>query len=445
MNYKEAMDYIGSIGARGIMPGMTRIECLLEETGHPEMACNVIHVAGTNGKGSVCTYIASVLRAAGYRVGRYVSPTLYDYRERIQINGQWMTEEETAEWMTVVKEADDRMQDRGIEGASAFELETVLAFLYFQNKECDFIVLETGMGGRLDATNVVLHPVVAVITSLGMDHMQYLGDTIEAIASEKGGIIKRGRPAVVCADNGKAADVLKDICSKQQAPCYPVYSDHVVIRQSSLEQGQYFDYGDYRDLRTGMLGSYQPGNAAVAIEAIKVLIHLSAKDFPAAVKYLPSERLNPQLIRQGIRQAVWPGRFEVVSDDPLIIVDGAHNPDGAKALKASVCQYLKGRRIILVMGVFADKDYRQMVKIVSELSDTLITFRPAQDRGLDAAKLAEAAAPCFRYIQTAESQREAVDRALSLCGTEDVILSFGSLSTVGELKHIIRRIRDEKN
>lgn len=444
MNYKEAMDYIGSTGDRGIMPGLTRIGCLLEETGHPEMACNVIHVAGTNGKGSVCTYIASVLCAAGYRVGRYVSPTLYDYRERVQINGQWMTEEETAVWMTMVKKADDRMQARGIEGASAFELETVLAFLYFKDQQCDFVVLETGMGGRMDATNVVTYPVLSVITSIGMDHMHFLGDTIEAIAGEKGGIIKKGRPAVVCADNRRVEKVLYAICRQQQAPYYPVYTDDVIVTRRSMEEGQYFDYKDYQGLRTGMLGSYQPGNAAIAIEAVKVLAGLGPEDFPAGIRWLPADRLKRQIIIQGIEAADWPGRFEVMAKNPLVIVDGAHNPDGARALRDSVRLYLSGRHLILVMGVFADKDYGQMLEILSEVSDTLIAFKPEQARGLDAEKLSESAASCFRYTEAAASQEQAVRKAFALCSCDDVILAFGSLSTVAGLDRILRRIADEK-
>lgn len=445
MNYEETLDYIGSIGVRGIMPGLTRIRCLLEETGHPEMACNVIHVAGTNGKGSVCTYIASVLCAAGYRVGRYVSPTLFDYRERIQINGQWITEEETAEWMTMVREADDRMQARGIEGASAFELETVLAFLYFKYHRCDFVVLEAGMGGRMDATNVVPRPVLSVITSIGMDHMSFLGDTIEAIASEKGGIIKEGRPVVIGAGSRSAEDVLMNICRERHARYVVVRPENVKVTQASMENGQCFNYGDCQGLRTGMPGSYQASNAAIAVSAVRMLSAMKPEEFSSAVTCMPSKAINEQTIRKGIASAVWPGRFEVVSKEPLMIVDGAHNPDGARALRDSARKYLSGRRLILVMGVFADKDYRQMLQILSDISDTLIAFKPEQARGLDANKLSEAAASCFRYTEAAVSQEQAVRKALSICSGDDAILAFGSLSTVAGLELILRRIADEKD
>ncbi|MGN0204171.1 MAG: bifunctional folylpolyglutamate synthase/dihydrofolate synthase [Coprococcus sp.] len=445
MNYSEAMDYIESANTRGIMPGLARIGGLLEETEHPEMACNVIHVAGTNGKGSVCTYIASILHAAGYRVGRYISPTLYNYRERIQINGRWISEEEVAAWMSLVRDADDKVQSRGIGAASAFELETVLAFLYFKDKQCDFIILETGMGGRLDATNVVPRPVLSVITPIGMDHMQFLGDTIEAIAAEKGGIIKKGCPTVIGAVNRAAEVVLEKICRSKQAPYRMVKTAEAFVNHSSIEEGQYFDYGEFHNLRTGMLGSCQPGNAAIAIEAVKVLTCLDTGDFPAGIERLPAQYLDSHVIKEGIEAAVWPGRFEVIAKNPLVIVDGAHNPDGARALRDSVRQYLSGRRLILVMGVFADKDYKQMLNILSEVSDTLIAFKPEQARGLDAGKLSEAAAACFRYTEAAESQEQAIRKAFALGSCQDVILSFGSLSTVAGLERIIRRIADEKN
>ena len=270
MNYEEAISYIEKVSCSGIMPGLVRIQALLEKTGHPEMDCNVIHVAGTNGKGSVCTYIASILMQAGYKVGRYVSPTLFDYRERIQVNGKWISRKDTAYWMSRVREVDERMQSEGIEGASAFELETVMAFLYFKAMACDFVVLETGMGGRLDATNVVPKPVLSVVTSIGMDHMHFLGNTIEAIAVEKGGIIKEKRPVVIGAGRQKAVDTLIRISVERQSEYAVVGAEDVHMTYADLFGGQQFDFESYKELQTRMVGRCQPWNAAIAVKAVEI-------------------------------------------------------------------------------------------------------------------------------------------------------------------------------
>ena len=444
MNYDEAIAYIAQAGSRGILPGLDRMEGLLEKTGHPERACKVIHVAGTNGKGSVCTYIAAILQAAGYRVGRYVSPTIYDYRERIQINGRFIGCGELADWMAVVKTADEECQSRGTAGASAFELETALAFLYFRAMACDFVVLETGMGGLADATNVVEKPLVSVITAIGMDHMGFLGDSIEAIALQKGGIIKLGCPVVLNGDNAAAKEVLLNICRRQKYTWRVVYARDAAGSEASLEEGQYFDYAHHKGLHTWLLGSYQPANAALAIETVQMLADMGL------------DGLNDSAIEKGIEEARWPGRFEVVSRRHLIIVDVAHNPDGVRALCDSVRLYLKDRRVILLMGVFKDKDYGQMLRLASELSDTLITYKPCQERGLDAEALARAARECsrtgegeqmscFHYVEAAVSQEAALERALSLGGPEAAILSFGSLSTVAGLDRAVRRLVDGKD
>ena len=292
MNYEEAISYIEKVSCSGIMPGLVRIQALLEKTGHPEMDCNVIHVAGTNGKGSVCTYIASILMQAGYKVGRYVSPTLFDYRERIQVNGEWISRKDTAYWMSRVREVDERMQSEGIEGASAFELETVMAFLYFKAMACDFVVLETGMGGRLDATNVVPKPVLSVVTSIGMDHMHFLGNTIEAIAVEKGGIIKEKRPVVIGAGRQKAVDTLIRISLERQSEYAVVGAEDVHMTYADLFGGQQFDFGSYKELQTRMVGRCQPWNAAIAVKAVEMLGKMTATDCPVQLDVASKRRVE---------------------------------------------------------------------------------------------------------------------------------------------------------
>ena len=430
MNYDEAMNYIETVSCSGIMPGLVRIQALLEKTGHPEKDCNVIHVAGTNGKGSVCTYISSILMKAGYRVGRYVSPTLFDYRERIQINDSWISKEDTAYWMSRVREADERMQAEGMEGASAFELETVMAFLYFKSYGCDFVVLETGMGGRLDATNVVPEPVISLITSIGMDHMHFLGDTIEDIASEKGGIIKENRPVVIGAGRSTAVETLVDIAEQKHSEYSVVDQKDVHIINRDLYQGQQFDFDIYQVVFTGMAGSCQPWNAAIAMKGAERLCSMTEKDFPGQISKLPGACINEAVIKKGIQKAFWPGRFEVLEKKPPLIIDGAHNPDGVKSLTESMGAYLTKWPVILVMGVFADKDYSQMLQMVSAYSDTLITFKPENPRGLAADALAETASVYFKQTIAADSQEDALRIARKLSGGKKAMVCFGSLSTM---------------
>ena len=408
MNYEEAISYIEKVSCSGIMPGLVRIQKQKEKTGHPEMDCNVIHVAGTNGKGSVCTYIASILMQAGYKVGRYVSPTLFDYRERIQVNGEWISRKDTAYWMSRVREVDERMQSEGIEGASAFEQETVMAFLYFKAMACDFVVLETGMGGRLDATNVVPKPVLSVVTSIGMDHMHFLGNTIEAIAVEKGGIIKEKRPVVIGAGRQKAVDTLIRISLERQSEYAVVGAEDVHMTYADLFGGQQFDFGSYKELQTRMVGRCQPWNAAIAVKAVEMLGKMTATDCPVQLDVLPKDVLSEQVVRKGIASAYWQGRFEVMEKNPSLIIDGAHNPDGVQSLVDSMKAYLSDKLVILVMGVFADKDYRQMLEMVSDCSDTLIAFKPDNPRGLAAEQLKEAAEPFFKRTLAAKSQAEAL-------------------------------------
>lgn len=425
MTYEEALDFINRISAGGIIPGLERMERLLDELDHPERACRLIHLAGTNGKGSVGTFIASILETAGYKVGRYISPTLYEYRERVQVNGQWIDKAAVAECIDCICGAVMRMEADGVAAPSAFEAETAMAFLYFKKRNCDFVLLEAGMGGRLDATNVIEKPILSVITAIGMDHMAYLGDTIEAIAREKGGIIKAGCPVVMDGSNKEALSVLEEICQERGCTYRVMHPERLHLRTASLEDGQSFDYGEWKMLRTRMPGSYQTANGAVALEAIEQL--------NAALPHA----LTDKVIRKGLEAAWWPGRFEIISRSPLVIADGAHNPDGARALAASVSQYLEGRRRILIMGVFADKDYRQMLSVMSEVSDTLIAFKPDQPRGLHAQALADAAKEYFTYTEAAVSQEAAVKRALDMYQSEDVIISFGSLSTIAGLCDIL--------
>ncbi len=423
MTYRETMDWIQQIGKSGIILGLDRMEELLNRLGRPEQDLKMIHVAGTNGKGSVCTFIAAILEAAGYKVGRYISPTLYDYRERIQINGIYIEPEALAEGMSEIREICEAMAAEGMEAPTVFEVETALGFWYFKKNGCDFVVLETGMGGRLDSTNVAAHPILSVITSISMDHMAQLGNTLSEIAFEKAGILKPGTPAVIGPQKPEAMAVLLEQCrEKHIIPEIGDWNRLTVKERRLFDACQIFDYKQYKNLTIHLGGTYQVENACIAIEAIEAL-----------------KLENPMrtAIIQGLSRAKWPGRFQCLSREPLIFIDGAHNADGAAALRESVEAYFPEQRKILIMGVFADKDYRAILEEMHSVSKTLISFTPENIRGLDSAELKNAAQPYFEQVIDAKTAGNALDIAKTQAKSGDVIIIFGSLSTISTFCDIL--------
>ncbi len=423
MTYRETMDWIQQIGKSGIILGLDRMEELLNRLGRPEQDLKMIHVAGTNGKGSVCTFIAAILEAAGYKVGRYISPTLYDYRERIQINGIYIEPEALAEGMSEIREICEAMAAEGMEAPTVFEVETALGFWYFKKNGCDFVVLETGMGGRLDSTNAAAHPILSVITSISMDHMAQLGNTLSEIAFEKAGILKPGTPAVIGPQKPEAMAVLLEQCrEKHISPEVGDWNRLTVKERRLFEARQIFDYKQYKNLTIHLGGTYQVENACIAIEAVEAL-----------------KLENPMrtAIIQGLSRAKWPGRFQCLSREPLIFIDGAHNADGAAALRESVEAYFPEQRKILIMGVFADKDYRAILEEMHSVSKTLISFTPENIRGLDSAELKNAARPYFEQVIDAKTAGNALDIAKKQAKSGDVIIIFGSLSTISTFCDIL--------
>lgn len=425
MNYVEALAYIEQLNGRGIALGLERMQALLEQLGHPQKNLRCIHVAGTNGKGSVCALMDSALQKAGLRVGRYISPTLYAYRERIQINGCWIGEAELAGLLTVVKRACDSMAEQNLEQPTVFEVETAVAFLYFQQKSCDYVLLEVGMGGRLDSTNVIAKPVLTVITAIGMDHTAMLGHTLAAIAGEKGGIIKPGSPVVIGPQQAEAMAVLQQRCVDCGVVPVLTEPDQLQILQWSTA-GQQFHYRTWREIAIGLLGDYQCINAAIALDCLQILQQ--------------QERLlTDAAVRDGLRQAKWPGRFELIHQQPLFFVDGAHNPAGAQALAETLQKHFANRKIFLLMAVFRDKDYLEIARIMSRCSDHIYCFQPKQERGLQADVLSAAVQPFYQHVVTENSAEQAVQLALQQAGDDDIIVSFGSLSTIKAVQDAVRQ------
>lgn len=427
MNYQEAREFIDQIQVRGSRPGLQAIKNLLELLGNPQDDLKFIHVAGTNGKGSVLAYLDGILREAGYLTGRYISPTLFSYRERIQAGGTYISREDFAEHTALVAKAMEEMEERDMVLPTVFEVETAIAFLHFRKMECDYVLLEAGMGGRMDATNIIRTPVLTVLTSISMDHMEYLGDTLEKIAWHKAGIMKRGIPVVSAHQEEEVAEVIFGEAALKG--CRIVFVDPGEIREPvyGLEE-QSFLYKDHGPLRVHLAGVHQLENAALAVEAADML------------RYQGLE-ISGEQIRSGLERVVWKGRFTVLHREPYFVIDGAHNPDAARRLRASVEKYFADRKKYYIFGVFSDKEYDKIIDITADMAERIFTVEtPDNPRALPAGKLAKAVARVNPSVEAVGDIREAVKKAYAAAGREDVILTFGSLSFLKEAEQAADQI-----
>lgn len=371
MTYNESLDYLKSISNRGSRPGLSRILEILKLLGEPQKSLKIIHVAGTNGKGSVCRMLESILTEAGYRTGLFTSPCIDSETECYRINKENISESDFSETVFHIKTAEEKMDDK----PTSFEFETAMAVWYFYQKKCDVVILEVGMGGRLDATNISDMPVLSVITDVALDHMDYLGNTISKISIEKAGIIKSGCPTVFGGNNPEALKVIQTTANKLSSSLLLTERGNIGIVSSGLK-GSVFNYNKYTNLKIKLAGLYQPGNAAIAIDSIKIL---NKSGF----------NISPNDIYNGLAAAVWAGRFEVFSNNPPIIYDGSHNPQGMTATVKSIKEYFPGKKINLIMGVMADKDYEKMVNIISPYINQAYTVTPKNQRALDGAELSD--------------------------------------------------------
>lgn len=424
MNYEEAMRYIEQLSSKGVSLGLERVGQLLKRLGNPQQGLRCIHVAGTNGKGSVCAFLDSVLRRAGFRVGRYISPTIYDYRERIQLNGAYIREEAVCRLLERIQLVCREMAEQGLEQPTAFEAETAMAFLYFRETHCDYVLLEAGMGGRLDSTNIIARPEIAVVTAISKDHTRMLGGTMESIAAEKSGIIKAGCAVVLAPQPAEAMAVLAARCAQLGVAPVTVDARRLELLAWSVH-GQRFRYRG-REFEIGLAGEYQLQNAAVALEVLGLLARREAA-------------ITETAISEGLAAARWPGRFEVLRQAPLVIVDGAHNPAGAQALADTLTAHLAGRRVHLVTGVFRDKDSDGILRAMRPVSAHILCFAPEGPRGLEAERLAQIARRYYPRVEQASCAAEAVTRALDASAEEDVVVAMGSLSTVRDVQQAVKR------
>lgn len=432
MTYEEAREFIEQSNQYGSKLGLASITELLSRMGNPQDKVKVIHVAGTNGKGSTTAYIASILTTEGYRVGRYISPAVFTYRERVQIYEQEagkkayvienISRQGVCDTISDIKMVCGSMVKEGWSHPTSFEIETAMAYLYFAKQEVDFAVVEVGLGGRLDATNVINKPICCVITSISMDHMQYLGDTLASIATEKAGIIKSSVPVITCNKKQEIIQVLREVAEMKNAPL--TFTDAEEARNIKLTPGETsFEYHG-QEYETALLGRHQITNAILALTVIEVMIQ-------------QGYTIRHTSIYNGLRDTRWSGRFEIIAHSPYFIIDGAHNEDAALRLAETVREYFTERKVIYIMGVFADKDYHRILDITAPLADTIITLTPKNSRALSSAELAREAQKYCSAVFDAKTTEQAVRLAYEMSKEEDVILAFGSLSFLGELKKLV--------
>lgn len=371
MKVDEAIDYIRSVNWLGSKLGLSRIRELLDKLGNPQKSLRFVHVAGTNGKGSTCAMIASVLRASGYRVGLYTSPYISRINEYMSVSGEAISDEELSELVGFVQPFADSMDDHPTE----FEIITALAMLYFKRHECDIVVLEVGLGGELDSTNVIDTPELAVITAIGLDHTAQLGNNIEEIAFAKAGIIKPGGDVVVYGAEPEAMRVFEEKCKSVGARLHRVDFSRLSVKKLSLD-GAVADFKPYFDLFVPLAGTYQPKNMALAVTALEVLRE-------------KGWHITEGSLRTGLANVSWPGRFELLCRDPVVILDGAHNVHGVKAATEGFVSLFPGQKLVILIGVMADKDVKNMVELLAKHAAAFVTVTPQNPRALPAEKLAE--------------------------------------------------------
>ncbi len=422
MNAQQAIEYIHSVFWKGSIPGLSRTFELLEKMGNPQKELKFVHIAGTNGKGSTAAMTASILRKAGYRTGLYTSPYIYKFHERMQVDGEMITDAELVEITQFVKPLADSM----VESPTEFELVTCIAFEFFKRRGCDIVVLEVGMGGQWDSTNVIPTPEVAVITNIGLDHTDYLGSTVEEIALTKAGIFKAGGDAVIYRGTPSVEKVFEAVGNQRNVKLKKANFDGLKAISHGLD-GQIFDCGDYKGLQIPLLGQHQMKNAAVVLAIIETL---TQKGY----------HITRQNIYDGLKDVSWPGRFDVVGKKPLFIIDGGHNPQCIEALVKNIGDYLAGKRVIALTGVLADKDYGQMYQPVMPLVEQFVYVTPPNPRRLPAEELAEHLAANGVRATACPTIADGVKLAVSLAGEDGAVLCFGSLYTIGDIKEALDKL-----
>ena len=415
MNLDQTLEYIHSNYWNGGTFGLGRVTKLLDLMGNPQKDLKFIHIAGTNGKGSTASMTANILRKAGYVTGLYTSPYIFKFHERMQVNGECITDEELIDITAWIKSLADTMESQ----PSEFELVTCIAFEFFKRRKCDIISLEVGLGGEFDATNTIGSPEVAVMTNIGLDHTELLGDTMEKIAETKSKIIKAGTHAVTYREPESVEAVFAARCAEVGADWTKADFDTIELLSASLE-GQVFNWGPYKKIHLPLLGDHQLKNSAVVLTIMGVLQQKGWK-------------ITEQHIRDGMATVTWPGRFELISREPLFIVDGGHNPPCIEALVKNVRDYLDGRKLTILTGVLADKDYNQMYADMAQYATEFVTMTPGNPRALSAEGLKAYLERFGKPVTACDDVTEAVRMAKEKAGRDGVVLCYGSLYMLGDV------------
>lgn len=428
MNYSEAMNFIANTSRFGMNFGLSRVEKMLELLGNPQNKIKCIHIAGTNGKGSTTAMIASILKEEGYTVGMYTSPYLEEFEERIQINGVNIPKERLAELVSKIQKVSEEIVTLGFDNPTQFEIITAIMFLYFSEENVDYAIIEVGLGGRLDATNVI-DPVLVVITSISYDHMNILGETIEEIAGEKCGIIKNS-PVVTYPQVEEAMKVIEEKCKEKSVQLIKTSESsikEVIINKNDNTQRIKLEVGsELKEYKLALIGKHQVKNAMVVLNVIEAF-----KTLGGSVK--------EESIKAGLENVRWIGRMERLNKNPMVVIDGAHNIDGIRTLKESVKEYFSYNKLILILGILGDKQVKEMVNTIGSLGEDIILTEPHNERAESLEVMESYLKEENKNVYKIMNYREAYEKALDLANEDDLILICGSLYMVGDMRKEITR------
>lgn len=424
MNYSEALAYINDKNKFGSRPGLDSMGKLMELLGNPQDKLNIIHVAGTNGKGSTSSYLASCLNEAGYDVGLFTSPFLERFNERIRINQEDIGDEDLARLTSTIKTAADKMVEEGWDHPPTFELVTALAFLYYAEKNPDYVVLEVGLGGRFDSTNIIKTSLAAVITTIDFDHIDVLGDSLDKIAYQKAGIIKKNGLTISYPQKEEAGRIIDQVAREESSELY--ISPQVEVREES-KTGSIFDYDfqgeSFHQVKIGMIGHYQIYNAALALTSLLVL------------RKKGKVKISDEDLYKGLAKARWAGRLEVLREEPTFLIDGAHNLQGIRNLAKSI-KLFDYKRLILGIGILADKDVDHMIEEIADLADEIVATEVNMPRRISAEDLAGKIGKYNKKVHIEKDIKKAVEKTFELAKRDDLIVFGGSLYLIGDVRTI---------
>lgn len=423
MNYDQAIDYIHRTSWRGSKLGLERTIELLGAMGNPEKKLKFIHISGTNGKGSVSAMLASVLKTAGYKTGLYTSPYIVTFNERMQINGVPIENNELAKITSYVARFADKMNDPPTE----FELITAVSFEFFYRNGCDIVVLETGMGGEFDSTNVIDTPELAVITAIDLDHVRELGPTMRDIASAKAGIIKQGGQVLFYGENSQAEEVIVKKCKKMNAQLTVADFKELNIKDISTDKLT-FDYKSYKNIEIPLIGTYQFKNTAFVLSALDIIIYKGRK-------------ISEQSVKEGLFNVKWPGRFEILRHNPLIISDGGHNPQGIKSAIESFKTHFPDKKAIFVIGMMADKDIERMVELIAPVASEFIAVTPNTSRAMPADELKNRVEKFGITAYSCDTVLNGLSLAVSHAGSGGIVFNIGTLYMYNEVLSAVRSLK----